>query len=59
MNKCVNNIIPILVKLNLISLNCLVIVIVGGIINCAVGISDIIKWNKIDNVVSPRLLLLL
>ena len=48
MNKCVNNIIPILVKLNLIPLNCLVIVIVGGIINCAVGISYIIP---IDNIV--------
>ena len=49
MNKCVNNIISILAKLNLIPLNYLVIVIVGGFINCAVAIPYSIILNNIVN----------
>ena len=56
---CVDNIISILAKLNSIPLNCLVIVNVGGLINSVIAIPYIIKLNKIDNVVSPMLLLLL
>ena len=49
MNKCVDNIISILAKLNSIPLNCLVIVIAGELINYTVAIPYNIKLNKIVN----------